>query len=287
MTDVAASAPDHLSPAAAIARARDPDRFLCALFAPAERREALFTLIAYNGELARAREMGRHPLAALMRLQWWRDAVAAAAAGRPAMRHDVAGPLHAAITAGLLDPADLTAMADAREAEAEEGGIPTGAALDSYLRGTAGGFAVTAGRLLGVDAAPVLAALQEAGALYGLAGVLRSVPALATQGRCLLPGDALSAARLTAEAVVAKPESPDVRAVAATLAAPALQRAAEVRASLRHARLPRSAIAAALPLVLARRDLRRLAEPRVPFADAARGVGDRAAVVLAGLLSRV
>ena len=72
-----------LSGIAAFARRHDPDRFLCAIFAPAERREALFTLIAYNHELARAREAAKTPLLALMRLQWWRDVVDDAAAGKP------------------------------------------------------------------------------------------------------------------------------------------------------------------------------------------------------------
>ena len=71
-----------LSPIAAFARAHDPDRFLAALFAPLERREAIFTLIAFNHELARAREATSHPMAALIRLQWWRDAVEEALAGK-------------------------------------------------------------------------------------------------------------------------------------------------------------------------------------------------------------
>ena len=88
-----------LSPIAAFARAHDPDRFLAALFAPPERREAFFTLIAFNHELARAREAANHPMAALIRLQWWRDALDEARAGKQARRHEVAAPLHAAITA--------------------------------------------------------------------------------------------------------------------------------------------------------------------------------------------
>src|SRR3954470_23036789 len=162
--------PPELSPVAEFARRHDPDRFLCALFAPPERREALFALVAYNHELARAREAAKTPLIALMRLQWWREAVEHAAEGKPARRHEVATPLHAAITAGALDPADLLALVDAREAEAEEAGIPTRDAFAAYLRGTAGSFAVAAGRLLG--AAPgLLPVLQQAGAAYGLAGV--------------------------------------------------------------------------------------------------------------------
>ena len=75
-----------LSPIGAFARAHDPDRFLCALFAPAERREAIFALVALNHELARAREAATNPMAALIRLQWWRDVVEEARDGRPARR---------------------------------------------------------------------------------------------------------------------------------------------------------------------------------------------------------
>lgn len=267
-----------LSAVAAIARAEDPDRLLCALFAPAPRREALFALIAYNHELARARAAARTPLVALMRLQWWRDTVEDAAAGKPARRHEVAEPLHAAIRDGFLDAAALTAMADAREAEAEEEGIPTRDAFAAYLRGTAGGFAVAAGRLLGVTEGAQLAALQQAGALYGLAGVLRSVPALARQGRCLLPVDALAEHGLTLEDAVAAPEraGPVLRG----LAAEGQARVADAARALRG--LPREAIAAALPLVLARRDLGRLAAG----GPAERRLSDRFALTLAGLRGR-
>ena len=255
-------------------RRHDPDRFLCAIFAPADRRGALLALIAFNHELARAREAATHPTAALIRLQWWREVVEAAAAGRPARRHEVAAPLHTAIAAGVLDPRDLTAMADAREAEAEEDGIPTRAAFDAYLRGTAGGLAVAAGRVLGAPAV-ALPALQAIGASYGLAGVLRSVARHAAAGRCLLPADALAEAGLTPEAVAQDPASaaPVVHALTAEGAA----RLAAVDRAL----IPRAAVAAALPGVLARRDLARLAAGRT--VPAPRRFGDRAAVTLAGL----
>jgi 15-cis-phytoene synthase len=251
-----------LSACGAIARRYDPDRFFCALFAPPAKREALFTLIAYNHELARAREVANTPLIALMRMTWWREVVEHAAEGRPARQHEVAAPLNAAIQAGQLDAQSLMAMAEAREMEAEEEGITSIAALHAYLRGTAGGFAVAAGRLLEAPPA-LLPALQQAGLLYGLAGVLRAVPALAAQGRCLLPRELIAP-----EAVIATPEaaSPAIRQLAAE---------APPRPVLRG--LPRAAQAAALPLVLARRDLRRLAEGR----PVRRGVTDRLAVILA------
>lgn len=265
-----------LSAIGAFARMHDPDRFLCALFAPAEKREAIFALIAFNHELARAREAASNPMAALIRLQWWRDAIDEARAGRPARRHEVAEPLHAAVTAGLLDPGALLALVDAREAEAEEDGLATEEAFVAWLRGTAGGWSAVAGGALGAgpEEAEVLRAL---GAAYGLAGVLRSVAAHAAQGRCLLPGDRLATVGLNAESVIAD---------AAPLAALLREMAAEGISALAGARrdVPRGAVAAALPAVLARRDLARLAAGR---AVTGRGIGDRLAVALAGLRGRV
>ncbi len=270
------------TPPAALAgfvRAHDPDRFLCALFAPAPRRDAILTLTAFNHELARAREAATNPIAAQIRLQWWRDSVEEAAAGRPARRHEVAAPLAAAIAAGALDPASLLAMAEAREAECEAEGLATEAAFVAWLRGTAGGWSAAAGRALGADAegAEVLRAL---GAAYGLAGVLRSVAAHAAQGRCLLPRDRLHEAGLSAEAVVADPAAAPLRALVAEMAAEGLE-------ALRGARrdIPRGVVVAALPAVLAARDLARLAAGReVPTP---RGIGDRLAVMAAGFRRRV
>ena len=53
---VMAPAPEQtaLSAVGLIARNHDPDRFFVALFAPPDRREAVFTLVAFNHELARA-----------------------------------------------------------------------------------------------------------------------------------------------------------------------------------------------------------------------------------------
>ena len=267
-----------LSPIGAFARAHDPDRFLCALFAPAERREAIFALIAFNHELARAREATTNPMAALIRLQWWRDAVEEARAGRPPRRHEVAGPVQAAVAEGALDPDALIELADAREAETEEGGFATEQDFVTWLRGTSGGWSAAAGRALGADAA-VAEVLRALGAAYGLAGVLRSVAAHAAQGRCLLPLDRLAEAGLRAEEVIAAPRGAALAGVLRGLAGEGL-------AALEGARrdLPAPLVAAALPAVLARRDLRRIARGR---AVDARGIGDRIAVTWAGLRQRV
>ena len=251
---------------AGVVRRHDPDRFLTALFAPPSKRDALLTLYAFNHELARAREVVSEPPLALIRLQWWREVVEGAV-----RRHPVADLLRAAIAAGALARDDLLAMIDAREAEAESGFATTGE-WQAYLLGGAGGLAVAAGRLLG---APDIETLRRLGAACGLAGVLRSVPAHARRHRCLLPHDKLAEHALTPEQLIAEPASPPVLALVRRLAA-------EGAELLRHMRLSRFAIAAALPAVLARRDLR-----RAPAFPIERGFGDRAAVVFAALSGRV
>jgi phytoene synthase len=137
-------------------------------------------------------------------------------------------------------------------------------------------LAVAAGRALGAEPA-VLARLADLGVAYGVAGQARSVRALARQGRCLLPEDLLAAHGLTVHEVMAAPDAPGVRAVLGELAGWGRDR-------LRRGggRLPRSVLAAGLPGVFARRDLRHPGTDGGP-----RGLGDRLAVLLAAAAGRI
>ncbi len=245
-------------------RRHDPDRFLTALFAPPHKRDALLALYAFNHELARAREAVSEAPLALIRLQWWREVVEGAH-----RRHEVAEPLSAALDSGALARDDLLNIIAAREAETEPV-LETSRDWHDYLRGGAGGLAVAAARLLG---AVEPEQFRPLGAAFGLAGLLRSVSAHARQGRCLLPADVLAVHRLSPEQVIANAQA--ARGVVVQLAGEGLT-------MLPHRRLSRRAIAAALPAVLARRDLR-----RAPVFPSPRGIGDRMAVVCAGLTGRV
>jgi phytoene synthase len=253
---------------AALVRRHDPDRFLTALFAPADRRDALLVLYAFNHELARAREVASEPPLALIRLQWWREVVE----GEP-RRHEVASPLSQAIAAGALDRGLLLPLIEAREAEAYD----DFATLDdwrAWLLAGAGGLAVAAAAALG---APQPEVVRPFGAAYGVAGLLRASGILAAQGRCLLPHDLLERHGLWPEGFVHDPGAVPARAVLDDVAR-------EGRALLEapSGAVPRDAVAAALPAVLARRDLRRWPEVALP-----RRFGDRIAVTIAGLSGRV
>jgi phytoene/squalene synthetase len=113
-----------------------------------------------------------------IRLQWWRDALAEIAEGRPVRRHEVATPL-----AGVIDAAAagaLDRLVAARRADCYGDPFEDAAAFRDYLDETAGGLMWVAARALGAaDPAPVRAAGQAA----GLAGYFLAVPELAARGR--------------------------------------------------------------------------------------------------------
>jgi phytoene synthase len=255
-----------LSPVASLVRRHDPDRFLAALLAPPARREAQMLLYAFNHELARASEVASNPTLALIRLQWWREVVEGAR-----RRHEVAGPLGEAIDGGALQPQWLAAMIEGREAETDAE-MPTLEAFEGFLRGTAGALAAAAARALGADEAQA-ARIGALGTAYGLAGQLRTVAVRARAGRCLLPHDLLAAQGLTPDAVIAQPDAPALRPVIEALAD-----TGRFLLDQHGGRIPRSLISAALPAVLARRDLRRPWQPAAP-----RGAADRLAVLGAAL----
>ncbi len=254
---------------ATLVRRHDPDRFLTALFAPPEHRDALLTLYAFDHELARAREVTSEPHLALIRLHWWREVVEGAR-----RRHEVATPLAALLDSGRLPAAALLPIIDAYEVEAEPS-IETLSAWRGWLLEGSGGIAVAAGHLLG---APDPEALRQAGAAVGAARVIRWNHQLARKNRCLLPEDLLADAGLSVHAAIAAPEQPAVRQVLRRLA----EEGRRFLAQAQMHRLSRSGLAAALPAVLARRDLRRAPEAQ----RGPRGLADRLAVTWAGLTGR-
>ena len=257
------------APIAALVRRHDPDRFLTALFAPPDRRDALLILYAFNHELARAREVASEPPLALIRLQWWREVVEG-----EAKRHEVATPLSAAIAAGRLDPALLLPLIEARETGVDSA-FGTLADWRAWLLAGAGGLAVAAAAALG---APDPGAVRPFGAAYGAAGLARSAGLLAARGLCLLPRDLLNRHGLSPEAFTGDPASAAARAVLHDI----VREGRLLLAGAASVALPPVAVPAALPAIFARRDFARWPAVAMP-----RRLGDRLAVVFAGLSGRV
>jgi len=172
-----------LSPCADLARRGDPDRFLSAMTAPPALRERLFALYAFNLELARIPAVVSEPMLGLMRLQWWRDTVAAAFETGRAGGHVVAGPLAATIRAAELPRAPFERLLDARALDVAAEPFADAAALTAYLRDTGGALMALAARALGDAEGPA----EDAGFAHAAASWLAAAPALAARGRAPFP----------------------------------------------------------------------------------------------------
>lgn len=167
---------DGMSSLAADVRNQDPDRYLATLFAPAEVREALFALYAFDHEIAKVRRLVREPMAGLVRLQWWRDALDGIEAG-DVLAHPVVVGLSQAITERGLDRGFLDGAIEARERELEEEPPDAIAAFERHLQAANGGIARAAVSMLGGHDSKVLSMADRLGLTLGLLEKLRLLEA--------------------------------------------------------------------------------------------------------------
>jgi NADH dehydrogenase [ubiquinone] 1 alpha subcomplex assembly factor 6 len=245
-----------LSPLAALVRRHDRDRYQTALFAPADRREALFALYAFNYEIARVREIVTQPMLGQIRLQWWREIVDAAFAGVPPRPHEVALPLAAVIGAHALTRAHFDRLIDAREGDLADQPPATLAALEDYAEGTAATLLYLVLEVLGVPEPAAHESARDIGIGYALAGLLRAMPFHARAGRCYIPAEIAAGAGLDPQDYAGLRDTVRLRAAALEIAEAA---AGHLEAARRNRReVPRLARAAMLPAAIADRFLSRL-----------------------------
>src|SRR5437868_8365840 len=183
----ARSGPEDASSLLGLVRRHDPDRYQTTLFAPAERREALLALYTFNYEIARVRETVTEPMLGQIRLQWWREVVAAAFAGEPPRQHLVAVPLTAAIRDCRLTRAHFDRLIDTRERDLVDEPPTDFAALREYAEGTSVPLVQLALEILGVQTRDAQETARQVGIGYALAGLLRAMPFHAGAGRSFIP----------------------------------------------------------------------------------------------------
>lgn len=250
------------------ARRHDNDRFLTALFAPAQAQEALFALIAFNFEIARTREVASEPTLGLIRLQWWRDAVAACYGEGALPPHPAAEPLAAAVRDFGLSRTLFDSLIDAREADMEEDPPHTLADLERYAETTSAPLHCLMLEVLGVRDERTAQAAADAATAYALAGVLRATMVMARRGRVLLPSAVLETHGCRRRSILEGEPSDELAACVAEVG----KRAQARLHAARRARggVPKAARPAFLPAVLAGLSLRRLEKAGwAPFSGAA------------------
>ena len=241
---------DRVSRLAELVRAADHDRYLAALYAPAEKREALLSLYAFNAEIASIRERVSQPLPGEIRLQWWRDAIlsgdVAAGAGNP-----VAEALIAAIESFRLPRHSFDDYLEARLFDLYDDPMPSRNDLEGYCGETASALIQLSSLVLDKEAASARAELAgHAGCAQAITGLLRLLPLHRARGQCYVPADILAASGVTVQEFnSATPPPAAAIAVAAMIALAREHLAAFERGT---GRLPESLRPAYLPLAQTR-----------------------------------
>src|SRR5215467_523907 len=139
---------DHFTHCAALVREADRDRYLATLFAPAEHRDALFSLYAFDVEISRVRDLAREPMSGEIRLQWWREVLLGERTGE-AVANPVAAGLVETLSRYKISPDRLAELGEAHRFDVYDEPMPSRAELKSYASRTAGAIFASAGQILG------------------------------------------------------------------------------------------------------------------------------------------
>ena len=252
------------------AKAREPELYLSCLYAPEEARPLIAALILFGAETARIPLTVSEPMAGLVRLQWWQDALHAAASGRPEAQ-PVLRLLAPELMAGRLPLGELDHYLEARAREIE-GPLPdTMGRLERHMEGTTGRLLRLWLKLLAPSAPPAwVTTVQDAGLATGLLDLARHVGRRQLPALSMVPEEVLRRARTERVRLVDGPLD-ELGRVREGIA----ERAHELCTLIEPPRFKRSAIAAYLPAFTTRALAREMGapdspegpmeEPRLPF----------------------
>ncbi len=223
-----------------LVRAADKDRFLASLFAPAEHRDALLALYAFNLEIARVREVAHEAVAGEIRLQWWSDVLGGAGRGEVAA-HPVAAALLATMARYQLPLERLERLIEARRFDLYDEPMGSSADLEVYADGASTSLIALAAQILaGGEERDIRMLSHHAGLAHAFVGLLAAFPIHAARGQIFFPLEILARHGATREQVLGGQATPQLHEALAELRLHAR----------RHLRAAQQLLAAALPAVM-------------------------------------
>jgi phytoene synthase len=241
---------------AEIVRAASPDRYVSALYAPAQQRRNLFALYAFDAEIARIRDRVSEPLPGEIRMQWWRDIVNGERTAE-ASGHPVASSLCAAISECDLPRQAFDNLISARIFDLYDDPMPSRNDLEGYCGETVSAvFQLAALILHPVPSNDLAECAGHGGIAYGVAAIVESIPRHRARRQCYVPGDILEAAGTDCTAFLHGDDADAGRRAATMMVALASDHLKHFEASA--GKLPREQIPAFLPLAAMRSQLNRL-----------------------------
>ncbi len=250
--------PNNADYCADLVRQADRDRYLAALLAPAEHRDGLFALAAFNIEITRVRDLAREPMPGEIRLQWWREVLLGERQGE-----GEANPVSAALLEALqrygFVAAPLLELIDAHTFDLYDEPMGTVDSLELHgIRTQSPLLAMAAGMLNGGAALPENVTL-DASIAAAIIKVLIDLPKHASRRQLYVPLDVLEKHKVDIEDVFAGQATPALRDALAEMRALVRAHLTKAGEALRAAPLP--ILPAFLPLALIGPTLRLMDRP--------------------------
>ena len=239
---------------AALVREADRDRYLATLFAPAEHRDALFSLYAFNVEIARVRDAAREPLPGEIRLQWWREMLAGERDGEAAANPVAAALRETLARYGFVAP-PLVELIDARIFDLYDEPMATVDDFELYAIRTQSPIFAMASGILRSGGAPELFTL-DASVAYTIGGILRGFGHHSARRQLYVPLEVLDRHKAMPADIFAERVSSPLLAALAEMRGIARTHLATAQAKLANA--PTEILPAFLPLALVGPQLRRM-----------------------------
>ncbi|HLA21767.1 MAG TPA: phytoene/squalene synthase family protein [Pseudolabrys sp.] len=240
---------------AALVREADRDRYLATLFAPAEHRDALFALYAFNAEIARVRDVAREPLPGEIRLQWWREVLTGERDGEAAA-HPVAAALRETLGRYGFVVTPLLELIEARNFDLYDEPMATIGELELYgIRTQSPVFALASG-ILGKGGPPPELFTLDVGVAYTIGASLSRLGRHAARRQLYVPLEVLQRHQVDPEDIFAARVSQPLLAALAEMRGLARTHLAAAQAKLKSA--PPEILPALLPVALVGPMLRRM-----------------------------
>jgi len=157
----------------------DYDRYLCALFAPSNLQQSIFTIILFNAEIARVWDNVSEPMLGAIRFQWWRESIQNIYSGN-VNDHYIIRLLAKVIKRHNLSYCYFERLIYAREQNFMETMPATVVQLEKYAEETSSPilalFVEIAGHASALKRPEVLETIRYYGIAWSLMGLTRSIP---------------------------------------------------------------------------------------------------------------
>jgi phytoene synthase len=247
-----------------LVRTHDFPRYASTLFLPGVHRRPLLAIYAFNVEISRVRDQVSQPLPGEMRLQWWIDMLAGRNHGS-VEGNPVASELSWACRTWRLPVERLARLVEEHEFDLYNDPMPSLAALEGYANDTTSTLFGCCARILVRPSETVDHLARHAGLAYAMIEVINNIPQDIARQQLFVPLQFLQQHGSSLEEVLRGKQTPQARAGIDDL----LEQA---RGHLKTAMsllptVPAEARPAFLPLVLVRRDIKRMSRAdNDPFA---------------------